>query len=225
MDLQVAKKDSTNIQKVDLYNQGSDGFLQEMIDGGQLPSYIKKINTAKCIAQYGKELGFAPMTAFNYIISIQGKLTLSAKAQQALLRRHGVTWRTLEDYFYCYSDGSVEETRVVKKDKEGKDMLPVDIRTSIEFKRDGITEVVRFYHSDAQAAELLNKDVWKKYKKSMFWARCFTTGATRIGSDLLLGLYGADEMFDALNLDEDMVIRDEKGEIVKIVDSDFTVEN
>ena len=221
MDLQTIKKSNTAFNGINLYQQDSDKFLQDLIDGGQLPPYIKKVNTAKSIAILGKELGLSVMVSFNYIISISGKLTLSSKAQQAILRRHGVKWRTVEDYYYCYPDGSVEDRRIVKKDKDGNDMLPNDIRTVIEFERDGVKEVVKYYHSDAKAAGLLDKDVWKKYFKSMFWARCFTTGATRVGSDLLLGLYNSDEMFDALGLDEDMVIRDEKGDIINVVDTDY----
>lgn len=215
------------VQNNQLQNYSLDNkreFLQNMIDSGQLPVYIKKVETAFAIASMGYALGMKEMIAFNYIISIQGKLTLTAKAQQALLRSHGVKWRTLEDYYFCYPDGSVEDRKIIKKDKDGAEMLPNDIRTVIEFERDGIKEVVRFYHSDAAAAQLLEKDVWKKYKKSMFWARCFTTGATRIGSDLLLGLYNTDEMFDSMGLDEDMVIRNEKGEILNVIESDFTVE-
>ena len=219
MSNQLVKQQNQQLQTYSLETKKE--FLQNMIDSGQLPVYIKKVETAFAIASMGYALGFQEMISFNYIISIQGKLTLSAKAQQAILRRHGVKWRTLEDYYYCYADGSVEDRKVIKKDVNGNDIPAVDIRTVIEFERDGIKEVVKFYHSDAQAAQLLEKDVWKKYKKNMFWARCFTLGATRVGSDLLLGLYNTDEMFDALGLDEDMVVRNEKGEILNVIDTDY----
>jgi len=217
------EKTNNNLSKQSHYNQElTDSFLQELIDGGQLPSYIKKVATAKTVAVMGRELGFSVMISFNYIIPIQGKLTLSAKAQTAILRRHGVKWRTIEDFYYCYPDGSVEERKIVKKDVDGNEMQPIDIRTVIEFERDGVKELVKYYYTDALAAGLVNKDNWIKYKKSMYWARCFTTGATRIASDLLLGLYGTDEIFDSMEFDENMVIRDEKGNIVQIVeDTDY----
>lgn len=219
MSNQLVKQQNQQLQTYSLETKKE--FLQNMIDSGQLPVYIKKVETAFAIASMGYALGFQEMISFNYIISIQGKLTLSAKAQQAILRRHGVKWRTLEDYHYCYADGSIEDRKMAKKDADGNEIPAIDIRTVIEFERDGIKEVVKFYHSDAQAAQLLEKDVWKKYKKNMFWARCFTLGATRVGSDLLLGLYNTDEMFDALGLDEDMVVRNEKGEILSVIDTDY----
>jgi len=217
--------DNTGIQKMNLYTDSADQFLAEMIESGQLPTYIKKVATAKSIAIYGNELGFSPMTSFNYIISIQGKLTLSAKAKQAVLRRAGVTWRTLEDEVYLYSDGSIEERPIVKVDVKGNELKPNDKRTTIEMIRDGMTEVYKFYWSDAVKAGLTTKPVWVAYGKSLMWARCFTALADRIASDLMMGFYSTEEMADVYGMDEANIVRDEKGEIIKIVDADFTVEN
>lgn len=211
---QLAKTTSNSIMSL----ESQKDFLQNLIDSGQLPGYIKKVETAFTIAQYGKELGFSPMTSFNYIISIQGKLTLSAKGQQALLRKHGVTWRTLEDFTYLYPDGSTEDRKIIKKNAKGEELKPDDIRTSIEFERDGIKEIVRFYWSDAVKAGLTDKAVWKQYPKSMCWARCFTIGANRIGADLMLGFYSSDEIADSFGADESTVVRNEKGEIIGVVD-------
>ena len=220
---QLVKQQNTSVQMTSLSEQKE--FLQGMIDSGQLPTYIKKVETAWAIAQYGKELNFSPMAAFNYIISIQGKLTLSAKAKQAVLRRAGVTWKTLEDEVYLYSDGSIEERPITKLDSKGNELKPNDKRTTIEMTRDGITEIYKFYWSDAVKAQLTTKAVWGQYPKSMSWARCFTALADRVASDLMMGFYSTEEMVDVYGMDESTIIRDEKGEIVKIVDSDFTVEN
>lgn len=199
-------------------------FLQNMIDSGQLPSYIKKVETAFAIAQYGKELNFSPMTAFNYIISIQGKLTLSAKAKQAILRRNGITWRTIEDEVYLYPDGSIEERSIVKIDSKGNEMKPNDKRTTIEMVRDGIVETYKFYWSDAIKAGLTSKTVWTQYPKAMMYSRCFTALADRVASDLMMGFYSTEEMVDVYGMDESMIVRNEKGEILNVVEPEFSVE-
>lgn len=196
-------------------------FLQSLIDSGVVPSYIKRVETAYTIAQYGKELGFPVMTAFNYVISIQGKLTLSAKAKQAILRRNGITWRTIEDEVYLYPDGSIEDRSIIKADAKGNEMKPTDKRTTIEMTRDGITETYKFYWSDGVKAELTSKDVWKKYPKAMMYSRCFTALADRVASDLMLGFYSTEEMVDVYGMDESNFVRDEKGEIINVVDTDY----
>lgn len=218
---QLAKTTSNSIMSL----ESQKDFLQNLIDSGQLPSYIKKVETAFTIAQYGRELGFSPMTAFNYIISIQGKLTLSAKAKQAILRRYGITWKTIEDEVYLYPDGSIEDRKLIKKDSKGNDMFPTDKRTTIEMTRDGITEVYKFYWSDAVKAGLTDKDVWKKYPKSMLYSRCFTALADRVASDLMMGFYSTEEMLDVYGFDESSVVRNEKGEVIQIVENaSFEVE-
>jgi hypothetical protein len=217
-------KQQNNLQNI--YSLDSQkAFLQNLIDSGQLPTYIKKIETAYTIAQYGKELGFAPMTAFNYVISIQGKLTLSAKAKQAILRRNGITWKTIEDEVYLYADGSVEERAISKLDSKGNTINPNDKRTTIEMTRDGITETYKFYWSDGVKAGLTDKAVWKSYPKAMMYSRCFTALADRVASDLMMGFYSTEEMTDVYGVDETLIVRNDKGEILNIIESEFTVED
>ena len=217
-------KQQNNLQNIYSLDSQKD-FLQNLIDSGQLPSYIKKIETAYTIAQYGKELGFAPMTAFNYVISIQGKLTLSAKAKQAILRRNGITWRTVEDEVYLYPDGSIEERNIVKTDAKGNELKANDKRTTIEMTRDGIVEIYKYYWSDGVKAGLTTKAVWISYPKAMMYSRCFTALADRVASDLMMGFYSTEEMVDVYGMDESMIVRNEKGEILNIVESEFTVED
>lgn len=219
MSNQLVKQQNASVQITSLSEQKE--FLQGMIDSGQLPTYIKKVETAWAIAQYGRELNFSPMAAFNYIISIQGKLTLSAKAKQAVLRRAGVTWRTIEDEVYLYPDGSIEERPIVKQDKDDNSISPNDKRTTIEMTRDGITEVYKYYWSDAVKAGLTDKTVWKQYPKAMLYSRCFTALADRVASDLMMGFYSTEEIVDVYGMDESMIVRNEKGEILNVVDTDY----
>ena len=81
-------------------------FLDNLVSSGKLPSHIKTVEDAFTIAQMGKELGFPTMQAFHYIIPIQGRLSLSAKAIGAILRRGNIHYTTKEDAVYVFSDGS-----------------------------------------------------------------------------------------------------------------------
>ena len=184
-------------------------YLQVLIDSKQLPKHITSPSTALLIDNMGKELGFPTIQAFHYIIPIQGKLTLSAKAIGAILRRHKVTFKTTEDCVYVYPNGTTKPSSVDDK--------PVDRRTTIVFTRDGIEEEVSYHWSDARLAQLDSKDNWKRMPREMMWARALSKGANRVGQDLLLGLYSTDEIFDALDDGTTKVKRDEDGTIIEIV--------
>lgn len=187
-------------------------FLSTLIDSKKLPTHIKNVDEAFTIAQMGKELGFPTMQAFHYIIPIQGKLSLSAKAVGALLRKGGVKYITKEDGLYVYPDGSVD-TIAPKTDGT----KPIDRRTTIEFYRDGLTEVCSFTWKDAEGQGLTTKDNWKKMPKEMLFARCIAKGSNRIGPDLMLGLYTAEEMADTF-LKETQVKRHEDGSIAEVTE-------
>jgi hypothetical protein len=189
---------------------GGEEFFQKLIDSKSLPTHIKTVEQAFTIAQMGKELGFAEMQSFHYIIPIQGKLSLSATALNALLRVGGVKFITIEDGVFVYPDGTVSEYK-----KEG-DVKPVDIRTTIIFHRDGLEERCTFTWNEATAMGITGKDNWKRMPKAMLYARCLAKGARRIGADLLLGLYTVEELFDHSN--DVKAKRNEDGEIIEILD-------
>jgi len=193
--------------------QNLRSFLQTLIDSKKLPIHIKNVDEAFTIAQMGKELGFPTMQAFHYIIPIQGKLSLSAKAVGALLRRGGVKYITKEDALYVFADGTTSPYPT----SGVNDAKPLDRRTTIEFYRDGLTESCSFTWRDAEAQGLTSKDNWKRMPKEMLFARCLAKGSNRIGSDLLLGLYTAEEIAD-LSLNENQIKRNEDGTILEIID-------
>jgi hypothetical protein len=193
-------------------NKDLTEFLQTLIDSKKLPTHIKSVEEAFTIAQMGKELGFATMQAFHYIIPIQGKLSLSAKATGALLRKGGVKFYTKEDGVYVFPDGT---TDVVSPKADGT--KPVDQRTTIVFVRDSMEENCSFTWKDADKQGLTTKDNWKRMPKEMLYARCLAKGANRIGADLLLGLYTAEEMADTF-LKENQIRRNEDGTIAEVID-------
>jgi hypothetical protein len=186
-------------------------FLSTLIDSKKLPAHIKTVEDAFTIAQMGKELGFPTMQAFHYIIPIQGRLSLSAKATNALLRKGGVKFYTKEDGLYLFADGT---TDIVVSKPDGT--KAITLRTTIVFIRDGIEEVCSYTWKDAEDAGLATKENWKKMKKEMLYARCLAKGANRVGSDLLLGLYTTEEMADTF-LKESDIKRNDDGTIAEII--------
>ena len=208
------KKDEVAVSPTAVEKQGEDEtkvFLKTLIDSKKLPAHIKSVDEAFTIAQMGKELGFATMQSFHYIIPIQGKLSLTAKACGALLRKGGVKFVTIEDGIWVYADGS---TSIILKPDE----KPIDQRTTIKFMRDEIEEVCSFTWNDAKKQELTAKSNYIKMPKEMLYARCLSKGANRIGADLLLGLYTVEELADGLNLNESFITRNEDGTIAAIIE-------
>lgn len=187
-------------------------FLGTLIESKKLPIHIKTVEEAFTIAQMGKELGFPTMQAFHYIIPIQGRLSLSAKAIGALLRKGNIQYTTTEDGIFVYADGT---TDTISPKPDGT--LPVDRRTTIIFYRNNTPEPCSFTWKDATAQGLTTKDNWKRMPKEMLWARCLSKGANRIGSDLLLGLYTVEEMVDTF-LNENQVKRNEDGTVETVID-------
>lgn len=182
-------------------------FLKTLIDSKQLPAHIKTVEEAFTIAQMGKELGFPTMQAFHYIIPIQGRLSLSAKAIGGLLRRGGIKYVTKEDGVLVFANGSTERTTPDEK--------PVDQRTTILFIRDNLEELCSFTWKDAEKQGLTTKDNWKRMPKEMLFSRCLSKGANRVGPDLLLGLYTTEELADVF-LNEKDIKRNEDGTIAEI---------
>ena len=204
----------TSRQEVALTTK-EDQLLRKLITSKQLPGHVKTIEDAFTIGKMGRELGFPIMQAFHFIIPIQGKLTLSAKAIGALMRKNQVTMQTLEDALYVYKDGTTSEyPRPIVDPVTDK---PIDRRTTILFTRNGIPEKVSFTWVNATNQELTGRSNWKKMPSEMLWARCLSKGANRIGQDFLLGLYSTDEMFDTFGNDSMQAVRDEDGLITDII--------
>lgn len=213
----MAKTTTTEVVKQEASQSDLEKFLGTLITSKQLPTHIKTVAEAFTIAQMGKELGFPTMQAFHYIIPIQGKLSLSAKAIGALLRKGGIRYITQEDGVWVYADGTTSPIL-----KQG-DERPIDQRTTILFLREGMEERCSFSWKDAEKQGLTTKDNWKRMPKEMLYARCVAKGANRIGSDLLLGLYAVEELADSFSINESHITRNEDGTIASIVDTEATV--
>ena len=111
----------------------------------------------------GVELGLGPMASLRHIAVINGKPTLSAAMQLALLRRAGHRIEVIEQS---------PKRAAIKGTTPGADTLEVSY--TIE---------------EAQAAGLAGKAVWKQYPSDMLWARCVTRYARRADAGATLGIY------------------------------------
>ena len=211
---EVTESTEAQIVRASLSNDENEklSIFQTLVNGRFLPSHIKTAETAFSIAQMGKELGMQPMQSFHQIISIKGRLTLSAKAQGALLKKGGVIYEVLKynEYVYLNLDGQrlvYSPVPLFKRSSdEYKNHYYTNI-TTIKFSREypvlsggfhKVEETISFSLSDAHKQGLLTKDNWERMQPEMLYARCLARGANIVGPDLMLGLYSTQEILDSL---------------------------
>jgi len=120
---------------------------------------------------YGQELGFSPIQALQCIDIIQGKPTISAAGVKAKILAEGGVIRDLEW---------------------------TDKLCRIEGNRAGNKVITEYTMQEAVQAGLAGKDNWKRMPKDMLYARCVTRYARNHWADKIKGLYGGEEMSDAV---------------------------
>ncbi len=139
--------------------------------GGFLPRHIRNEGEVVAVVLAGRELGLAPMVSLRSIYLVEGKVTLAADVQLALMMRTGATYQWL-------SDGR-NGTAQLKLQRPGQ---PAHIQT--------------FTIEDARQAGLTGKDVWKKYPAAMLRARCVSGAGKAAFPDVLAGVYLREELDD-----------------------------
>lgn len=122
----------------------------------------------------GRELGMEPMQAVRMLGVQRGKVTLSADATVALVRRSSV----------CESWRLVESTR--------------EVATYATQRRGDAGETVMSWTAEmAQRAGLLGQSgPWTTYREAMLRARCMSALARAVYPDLVAGIYDPDELAD-----------------------------
>lgn len=119
-------------------------------------------------------LGVNPMVGLTNIHIIEGKPSLSANLQSALVREAGHRLRV----------------RV-----EGEAESLVAIAELVRSDDPDYTFTVHWSHRDAQKAGLLGKDNWKKYERAMLKARAITEVIREGAPEVLMGAtYSPDEL-------------------------------
>lgn len=149
-----------------------------LVGTGFLPDAIRTPEQALAIMMKGRELGIPPMYALSNIVVIKGKPTANAELMLALI----------------YRDHGDEALRIAESDEK--------ICVAL-YKRRGWHGPERFAFTmeDAQRANLLTNDTWKKYPKAMLRARCISAVARMAFPDTLGGLYTPEELGAAVAVD------------------------
>jgi len=129
---------------------------------------------AAAIIEYGRELKMLPLTALQTIFPIPSKrgtrLCISSDALLAMAQRNGI------------------KVEVLRRDAKG---------CKIKFSRKGQADhTEEFTEEDAKRADLLGKDNWLKYPKSMYPKRCISNGLRIFDPGIFLGLPTQEEMED-----------------------------
>jgi hypothetical protein len=148
---------------------------------GYLPKYIQTPDQAIAIALAGHELGIAPMTAFRVIYFFDGRVVLSAQLLVALAHKRVENFRI----------------DIVKATEAG---------CWLRAWRPGMTEPAPFYFTiqDAQRANLLGKDNWKKYPTAMCIARAQSMAVRAIAPEAMLGALAKEEIDDGVRYEVDL---------------------
>lgn len=142
---------------------------------GMVPSAFRnKPDEVLAVFLYGQECGLPVMQSLQLIDMIQGRPTLNAQGQRALILGAGHYIKTLSD----------ESTPTVAKVKCRRSNWP-----------EGEFDIVSFTIDEARSQGWLSKEAWKKGPADMLVARATTRAARRHFSDVCLGLaYDADEI-------------------------------
>lgn len=123
---------------------------------------------------YGRELGIPELTAMRHISFVEGKPELDAALIASQIKKS-------DRYDYKVKNWSVTG-------------CTVEIIEKVGGKRSIIGEAT-FDKDDAQQANLLHKDNWRKYPKSMYFARTIALAARTYCPDIFMGaVYATGEM-------------------------------
>lgn len=174
----------------------------------------------------GKELGLPFITSISQIYPINGRPTLGVHIQKALCLKQGIIFEKVEDaesvyqFVECDAEGKIKvedgkpviiHTGTIKEQPKNTKKREITKRTKIKATRmvkrpDGsFVEMVAFGEFsliDATQAELISKDVWKKFWKRMLEARAYTNVIKEIASDITLGMSTPMELSDEFYVDD-----------------------
>jgi len=154
-----------------------------LVRSGFLPVSVKTPEQAVTIMLKGRELGIPAMQAFSHIHVINGKPTISAELMLALIYRECPGAKI--EYVRYEADGcTIKATR------------PGHAPSTFSFTR-----------ADAEAAQLLVKDTWRKFPRAMYRSRCISEMARSVFPDCIMGCsYTPEEIDPDIRLGEDGAI-------------------
>ena len=158
------------------YTDGNTIYLET-----QLPEYCVRCRTIKEATEVTKDetVGVYPVQWFADLKgNVYNEFQISEKCVKAINKAHAMK---------LASEGKFPVIRIPAQ--------PIDFVTEYEFTRykmiNGteriITTTSHFSYSEAQTADLLNKDNYKKFARVMISHRAFILGARDIADDILMG--------------------------------------
>ena len=136
---------------------------------------------ATAAMMYGREVGLPPMTALTQTHVIEGRPSMSAEAQRAMVLAAGHDIEVIE------STGAICRMRGRRR---GSERWSAEVVWSIDM---------------ARAAGLLNKNNWKSYPRAMLSARCSAELCTLHFPDVTLGFRSVEELEDLGGVEQDSV--------------------
>ena len=165
------------------YTDGNTIYIET-----QLPQYCVKCRTAKEAEEKTTDdvVGVYPVRWYADLKgNIYNEFQISDKCVKAINKAHAIK---------IANDGKFPVIRIAAQ--------PIDYVTEYKFTRYKLingkervfSAVSHFSYSEAQMAELLTKDTYKKYARILISHRAFTLGARDIASDLLMGVLESSEL-------------------------------
>ncbi len=142
-----------------------------LFDSGCVPKSLKSPAAVFMVMQAGRELGLPTVQSLRSIGFENGKLSTSASLMSALVRQSPKC-----EYFECLETTGTSCTYETKRTGARK---PQKLTWTLEMAKD---------------AQLLTKDVWKKYPHAMLRARCAAALANMEYPEVVMGMYDADEI-------------------------------
>lgn len=175
--------------------------VEDLIKSEGLPKGVDSREKFLLIAQYGRELGWDPMTSVNSISLIRGKMTIASSMLGALLKKNG--------YEYIWL-----------KDHEPDDKDPNKIVTEIQlfwFSKPLNREFTQKFKTSWNELVLAglpdSNPTYGKFPKQMLRARCMSSAVRAIAPEVLAGAYTDIEIIDK-GVDGFDVDITEEGEVV-----------
>lgn len=177
-------------------------YAKMLADSGLLPAqYRGRPANILWAIEYGDMLGLSTMAAITGVHVIEGKPSASAGLISGLVREAGHILRVR-------GDGKSATCVIIRSDDPEH---PFEVTWTLKRNKDD--------NPSAEEAQLLGKDVWKKYPASMLKSRAITQCARDACEEVLYGLHYTPEELGA-EVDEDGAVVGGMVEEARVVETD-----
>lgn len=195
---------------------------QVILDSGAIPGNLDTPQKLMTVVQTGKELGMLPMTAINNIHVIKGRTVISSAMLSAMLKNRVNRKGEVSPVEYVYTKDFVYET-----DAEGDESCITEIEFEFISEVTGKPKTAKFRvtWAEMERAGYTTKDNWQKYPKNMMRARCMAYAVRALFPEILLGVYSADEIVDAMDTGHQTSVNEEGDVVIEEAVAEDVTEN